>query len=216
MKKKSFVVIVLFTGVLSMMLTESCTKKNLEPLVCFTDDVQPILISHCTDAGCHNPIDLEEGIDLTTYEGTMKIVSKGKPALSKLMSVVKSGEMPPPNYPDLTQEELDIVEQWIALGAVNSSNCATGGCDTSVYTFQAGVVPILEQYCVGCHNSTTTNAPYDFTSWPGVNQAATDGTLMDALNHTGAAVPMPPNGMTMPDCKITIIEKWVNAGALNN
>jgi len=68
-----------YTIVLSVLLgsaiyMSSCTYDVATPNVCFQQDVLPIFVSKCANAGCHNPIDFKEKLDFTNYEGIMKEV----------------------------------------------------------------------------------------------------------------------------------------------
>lgn len=215
MKKTSFILgSALIAGF--FIIAESCTKKSAEPLVCFQEDVLPLMISHCATAGCHNPVDHEEGYDFTTYEGVMKGVSKGHARRSEIVHVIREGEMPPAGYPQLTDDELTAIERWIDLGAVNSSNCNSGGCDTAVFTYSGAIQPMLQTYCVGCHYNGAPNAPYDLSNFTEVQGIALNGVLTGVVNHENGYVPMPSNGPQLSDCQRTVIQKWIDAGAPNN
>lgn len=96
------------------------------------------------------------------------------------------------------------------------------GCDTAgVISFSAKVKPILSTFCgttgnaaAGCHGSNAGSGLALVT-----HQDVSDAipmSLMDAINHTNGASPMPKNGGKLDDCRITVIQKWIDQGAPNN
>lgn len=194
----------------------SCTRIKLEPLVCFQEDVLPILNSHCATAGCHNATDHKEGVILSTYDGVRKLVKPRHPKASELISIINGGEMPPEGYPALTSDEIATLEQWISLGAVNSSNCNTSSCDTSTFTYSGGVKPIMDKYCFGCHNASSSGLAINYSDFTKLQAAALDGSLLGSITHEVGYYEMPKNLPKLSDCQIKVVEKWINAGALNN
>jgi mono/diheme cytochrome c family protein len=94
-------------------------KKPADSKVSFAKDVQPILTNNC--GKCHNSTKAKKGIDVTSYDTTMKIVKAGKPDDSRLLkSLTGTGakQMPPKN--PLADEQIARVKAWIAGGAKNN------------------------------------------------------------------------------------------------
>lgn len=92
-------------------------------------------------------------------------------------------------------------------------------CDTTpgTVTFQNTIQPILAANCGtnnSCHNASASNPKLD--TYDGVKLVAADGRLLDAINHTGSASPMPKNGGKLPQCSLKQIEMWVTDGYPNN
>jgi len=53
-------------------------------------------------------------------------------------------------------------------------------------------------------------------NYAGVLKSVTNNKLLPSVNHTGP-YPMPQGSSAkLNDCKLKIIENWVNAGAKNN
>lgn len=92
-------------------------------------------------------------------------------------------------------------------------------CDTAgTMTYATNVTPILKTYCGtqnSCHSSSNTSG-INLSAYNGVRTVALDGRLLNSIKWTGSAEHMPQNGPKLSDCNIKKIEKWVNAGALNN
>lgn len=86
-----------------------------EPILMFEKDVRPIVKAHCTH--CHGEEEKPEGgVDLRLRRFMDELIVPGQPAKSKLVEVIRSGEMPEKGKP-LTEAQLAVIEKWIAQGA---------------------------------------------------------------------------------------------------
>jgi mono/diheme cytochrome c family protein len=80
--------------------------------------IGPVLESRC--GACHGASNSLKGLDLTSYEGVLEggesgvVIVAGDPDNS-LLIIVQSGEEP--HFAQLTPDELDLLERWIADGA---------------------------------------------------------------------------------------------------
>lgn len=87
----------------------------VESVLTFEKDVRPIVKAHCTH--CHGEEEKPEGgVDLRLRRFMDEIIVPGQPAKSKLVEVIRSGEMPEKGKP-LTEAQLAVIEKWIAQGA---------------------------------------------------------------------------------------------------
>jgi hypothetical protein len=92
-------------------------------------------------------------------------------------------------------------------------------CDTTNVTYSSSVVPVLEQYCLGCHNNTSASSlggNLKLENYPDVKIRVDDGSLLGAIRQESGYSAMPKGASKIDNCKITIIEKWVESGAANN
>jgi|GEM_PF-1668028 len=122
-----------------MMVMCIATSMNLKTVAAAPDDyvtkVQPIISAHC--AGCHNPVRLRGGLDLTTKDGIMKggedgvVIVPGNVDKTLLLKLIKHqppaggpGAMPPGNRPALSADEIAVIEQWVKDGAVIPADAA--------------------------------------------------------------------------------------------
>jgi hypothetical protein len=93
-------------------------------------------------------------------------------------------------------------------------------CDSNAanITFQKTIQPILSANCGtnnSCHNESSSNPKLN--TYEGVKVVAADGRLVNAINHTPGASPMPKSSNTrIPRCSRAQIELWVAGGFLNN
>lgn len=185
--------------------------------VYFNNTILPILTSNCAMAGCHDATSKKEGLILNNYTGIMKIVKPGNAAGSSLVSVIISNDpgkvMPPPPMAKLSTSQIDAIKKWINQGAKNNS---CNGCDTASFTYNAVVKVVMTNKCVGCHNAASPGGGIDLSTHAGVKAVALNGKLMGSVNMKAGFVAMPLGGSKLPDCEIKQLQKWVDAGALNN
>lgn len=185
----------------------------------FQNRVLPLIISSCAKSNCHDAASQQDGVDLSSYDRIMATgdIEPGNPNDSEIYEVLNETDpdkvMPrPPNAP-FTAAEKEVIRKWIAQGARNNS-CED--CDTTVYSWSAAVVPLINTNCRGCHNPNYLSAGLDLTDYPSVRSVALDGRLMGSLNHVPGFPAMPLGAPKLDECKLTIVQKWIDDGAPNN
>jgi len=93
-----------------------------------------------------------------------------------------------------------------------------GGCDTTNVTYSVSVQSVLD-LCLGCHsnsNAASKGGNVKLQNYADVKASALSGKLLGSIKHSATYKPMPKNAAKLEDCKITIIEKWIDAGEPNN
>lgn len=187
--------------------------------ICFESDVLPIFQSNCAKSGCHDVATQAEGYVLDTYSNIVRRgISPGNAAGSKLYTVLFAGgeEQMPQGSAPLTDTQKKLIAQWINEGALNTTGCDTQ-CDTTQFNYAANVAPILSVSCTGCHNNSLANGGVDLSSYNGVKAAVPQIPAAIQWLNTNTAKNMPqPPASQLPSCDITVILKWINAGAQNN
>ena len=194
-------------------------SNNCSPdSVYFTNEVMPIIASNCAMSGCHDAITRAEGVNLTNYSNIMKYVKAGNAGGSKLYKVMieanPNDRMPPPPMAPLSATQLAKIQKWINQGAKNNS--CVGSCDTTAFTYNAIVKPMIETKCVGCHKPGNLGGNIDLSTYTATRTSALNGKLLGSIAHQPGYSPMPKNGSKLQDCEITQVRKWITAGALNN
>lgn len=199
-----------------ILVLTTCTKDIYAPSTCFTKSILPIFISNCSMSGCHNGKDKKAGYDLSNYEGIMQGVKPHHPLLSEIYKVIKgkNPSMPQQPYSKLSANDVSLIKLWINAGAHSTQYCSS--CDSSDYSYGTGISPILNAWCVGCHNSGNKNAGVDLSNYTGVSAVVADKRLTGSINHTPGFIAMPQAGYKMDDCEIRTIEKWIEAGHPEN
>jgi hypothetical protein len=192
---------------------------NNGTLVCFESDILPILQTNCAKSGCHDAASHQGDYILNTYDNIIKRgIIPGNASNSKIYKTLfesGSDRMPPPPNLDLTASQKALIGRWINEGAKNSVNCSVG-CDTTQFKYNANIKPIMSTYCTGCHSGGAPSGNLDLTTYTGVNGVAITGRLVGAVTHSIGYAAMPKDQGKLKDCQIKQIQKWVNAGALNN
>lgn len=188
--------------------------------VYFNMQILPFLIANCAQSGCHDVASHQDGITITSYQTLMNagIIEIGDPNDGDLIDVITTSDpddrMPPPPAMALSNQQIQLIQTWIAQGAQNL-NC-DGGCDTSNVTFNAVIKPIIQNKCQGCHQGTSPGGGVNLSTYLGVQGSAIDGSLLGTIQHLTGWSAMPKNTSKLPDCDIAKIRIWVNAGAPNN
>jgi len=187
--------------------------------VYFNRDVLPLIISSCATSGCHDEITHEEGLRLVDYDRIVRIVRAGKPQNSTLYEVItedrSSKRMPPPPRAALTADQIGIIRKWIEQGAQNLECTASGICDTVNVSFGGFIMPLINNYCIGCHGSINPGAGIQLTNYNQIQSAASSGRLYGAVAGLPGYVAM-PQGSHLDACSISRIRSWVAAGMPDN
>jgi|JI8StandDraft_1071087.scaffolds.fasta_scaffold162189_2 uncharacterized membrane protein len=214
---KSFTSLSILLLLMGLVLTQSCTRFVADPDACYNDKVKNLLNSNCTGAGCHNTKDHKEDLDFTTYEGVLKAVNPGNAQQSELYRSVtsKGDERMPPTY-SLTEEEKNMLKNWINNGAKNNS-CSAQTCDTTQFTFNGKIKGLIKSNCEGCHKSTNASGAIILDSYANLVSAINKGNqVMGSIKQQNGYSPMPKNTSKLADCDIRCLEKWISAGMPEN
>lgn len=92
-----------------------------------------------------------------------------------------------------------------------------GSCDTSLISYSADVHPILQANCVICHSNVyaaTLGGNIQLDDFADVSSQS--DVLLNAIQHTGDASPMPKGGAKLIYCDILKIKAWINQGKNDN
>ncbi len=92
-------------------------------------------------------------------------------------------------------------------------------CDTTTITYSRSVVPVLENYCLSCHNTSSAGSLGGNIILEGYSNCklkADDGSLLGSVSHQSGYSYMPKNSAKLDDCSISIIELWIKSGSPNN
>lgn len=92
----------------------------------------------------------------------------------------------------------------------------TNSCDTINMSFTTNILPVLENNCFACHNSTDRSGGITLDQYNGVKSAAESGRLLGAIKHEMNFSNMPKSAAKLDDCTINQIEAWINQGTPDN
>ncbi len=200
------------------------TSSNCDPSVAyFQNDVMPIFASSCAMTGCHNAASAADGVVLTTYANIMNTgeVNPGDPNDSKLFESITDNNpedrMPPPSSGiSLTQDQINLINDWIAQGAQNNICVSTGACDTLAVSFSADIQPIISTYCLGCHSGSAPSGGIALTNHQQMMVQVNNNQLLGSVSHTPGFSAMPQGQAKLDACKVALIRNWIAQGAANN
>lgn len=203
-------------------LTSTANQTTATGEICFDTQILPMIVSNCAQSGCHDSKSKKDGYDLTTYDKIVsKGISKGNAGNSKLYKVmIDTGEdrMPPSPQAQLSAANLKLVADWINQGAKNTI-CQTNGTgtltDTTKISYKTHLKPVLDTYCVGCHNSTSASANVKVDSYANLKVVADNGKLYGSIAQLPGFAAMPTSGK-LTDCQIKAFKLWIDQGKLNN
>lgn len=219
--KSKFLILTFPVLIVTLAFFNQCSNTKSIPDVCFTKNILPIFVSKCATSGCHDGgSNSGERLDnFTTYDGIMTQVKPYYPFLSEVYTKCsgKNPEMPPSSSAQLTKAELEYIKYWIHTGAKNSSDCGGKTCDTSNISFNNRIKPILETWCVGCHNPSNAGGGFDLSTYDGVvNSILPDDRLTGSILQLAGYSAMPKGGGSLENCDLKAIQKWIAAGSQNN
>lgn len=90
------------------------------------------------------------------------------------------------------------------------------GCSTENISYTNDVKPILLNSCLSCHNNVARQGGITLETHDDVLIYVINGTLLGSIKHDSGFKAMPQNATKLDDCRISKVEAWITAGALNN
>jgi len=190
--------------------------------VYFQNQILPILVSNCTESGCHNAQDRQDGIVLDSYQSMVSTVENATQNdfhENKLMRAILESDlddrMPPPPKAALPQAQINLLKKWLAQGAQkNACDENFGGCNMDDAKFGTFIQPLMQAKCQGCHSGNAPQGGIKLTSYAEIKTVAMNGKLYSAVARTSNW--MPKGGAKLDDCNLQKIQAWVSAGAPQN
>jgi hypothetical protein len=195
------------------------TKKDNTPIinppkndsVCFNTQVLPLILNNCAMSGCHDKITKEEDLDLTTYAGIRSIVTPYNMDSELLKEIQRTGSkrMPPPPMAALDTVAINMLKKWINQGATNK--ICIDDCDTSSVKYSTHIVPLINTYCKGCHQTSSPSGGIVLENLAQVQSQIISGKFMCSIKWSGCSN-MPKGGSKFSNCNIRKFEIWQNTG----
>lgn len=200
--------------------------KTCDPdTVYFERDILPILVSNCAKSGCHDASSAQDGVILSSFDqvrNTADVRPKNKEGSDLYENITETDPdkvMPPPPNPALSTEQINLIGKWIDQGAQNlfcEDTLAGAGCDTTDVSYSNSIRPVLDTYCVGCHQGSSPSGGVSLNSFANVQAIASTGRLYGAVAHLPGYAPMPDGGGSLDECAVKQIKAWVAEGTPNN
>lgn len=140
----------------------------------FQSQVLPVLAARCVK--CHGAeareggLSLRSAVDLARGGDSGSVVTAGKPAESRLLEYIESGEMPPKGNPRPTADEIELLRRWIHEGAKLPESART----VATLTDQQ-IIPVLLLRCTPCHGGRRREADLDLRTKAGILRGGKSG-----------------------------------------
>ena len=198
----------------------------------FEADVLPMLRKNCLK--CHGQESRKGGLSLRTISGIVRggesgepVVMAGDAASSRLIELVKAGEMPPGDK-RLGDTEVRILEDWINNAA--SQELAAGDEALSPELLAARQVHFLfEVKCQPCHGRKTQEADLDMRTMASILKGGKSGPALIRGNAADSLLlrrihddQMPPRDVRyklsiqpVSEPEQALIRAWIDGGAID-
>jgi len=75
-------------------------------------------------------------------------------------------------------------------------------------SYEGTIIPILQDHCMACHNSTSPLAGYDYSDYDHLIRSVADGSLLGTIEQQDGFSPMPPDG-PLNNCSVKKIKAWI-------
>lgn len=183
-----------------------------------------VLSSQC--ASCHGNTTAQGGFGRVTDVNHLvqnKYIIPGNPSGSVLYTEVLSDRMPKGMTP-LSFSDKQLLNTWIVdLGNIptttptpqaSASPSPTGTPMNVTYTMLA--TNIFGPKCMSCHNAGNMQANVRLDNYAGVRAAVTPNNPAQSPVFVQSNIGFMPPGNPLSSNEISMIESWINLGALNN
>ena len=89
-------------------------------------------------------------------------------------------------------------------------------CDTTNVTWDSKIAAILKKNCVECHGKGLSYNGVRHDSYAAELKVVNDGRLRRVINESDPSKRMPKDRGRLPDCELSLINKWLDNGAPEN
>ncbi len=83
-------------------------------------------------------------------------------------------------------------------------------CNLQDVSYEGTILLILQDNCIGCHNSTSPAGGYDYSDYDMLLKSVADGSLLGTIRNEEGFSPMPP-GRQLDSCMIERISVWIDS-----
>jgi hypothetical protein len=108
----------------------------------------------------------------------------------------------------------------------SSEDILSGGtvCDTTIVSYSADIVPILQQNCYSCHGTGNTGGSggillegySNIITYANNRELSGDVSAPSGASGGPGSTGMPYGGPQLPSCELNKILAWVHQGSTNN
>ena len=196
----------------------------------FETDIVPLFRKTCWE--CHSADKLKGDLNLQTLAGVFEggesgepVVVAGKPGDSKLLQLVRDGEMPP-GEDVLPKEQIEVIRRWIQSGARGQHGHVQPISAAQRRARQVHFV--TEVKCQPCHGRAKTEGELDLRSVAGMLKGGKSGPALVRGDPEASLIvqriaddQMPPRDMRyelsikpITPTERELIHRWIEDGAI--
>lgn len=190
-----------------------------ENVVYFDEQILPIL-QGCATTDCHDANTAEDDVILDSYDNLIasNIINLNTPTDSKIYKRITDEDiedrMPPDPANPLSEDQSNLILEWIEQGAVENS-CPELICDTLDVTFALDIEPMVQTFCAACHTGIMPVGSIQIGTYDEIVDVASESVFLDIIDGEFEFV-MPQNTDGLTDCQVRMFEIWIEDGLPNN
>ncbi|OAI55163.1 hypothetical protein AYO44_00160 [Planctomycetaceae bacterium SCGC AG-212-F19] len=197
------------------------------PLVSYDKDIKGVMEARCNRCHGDGTAKPKGNLDTRSFAALIKGGTGGKgvvpgdPKKSSIWMSIEDKEMPPKGEPQLSQEQKDLILNWIKGGAREKAGATVAGLG-----YEKDVLPMLTQKCGKCHDGIEKSGGLDVTTLAtlkkggGNGAAIVPGDLKKSLlwEYVAITKQMPPEGKGVPlsETEMEKLKNWIMMGAKDN
>ncbi len=203
----------------------ACCAVSTTADVNYNEQIAPIFAEHCVR--CHGTKTRKGDLDLSSLAGLQagsesgEVLSAAAPEESRLLEVLREGEMPPEDEGGpLSEQHIELIRQWIVQVASKHSESQTT-------LNQHDVLPILLGKCAECHGGQLQEGKLDVRSRTTLLRGGESGPAIQPGNPSAsrflqriAKGEMPPKNKLakysvkpVSASELRLLQRWVADGA---
>ncbi len=199
-----FILCLICIAQILMFISVDITAQEQKRIV-YSDVLKTLEEHECLE--CHNTNKKEGNVDLSNYEGIVKVLKPGHANQSLLVHAVEIKMMPAvrssnSNLP-LFSEDLTFIEDWINSGA-------------PIKQFKK-IKKIFKDYaCIDCHRPPSALAGVNLTTYEEVMKYVVPMDLDGSLLLSSVKIKSMPLDKNLPRLRpeeLALISEWINSGA---
>ena len=189
-----------------------------EPGITWQDGVADLFQEKC--AACHSDANALGGLNLGSYEATLAggnsgpAIEAGDPDASGLVTLQMQGGHPG----QFTEDELELIRQWIADGALAdaASEAKEPAAEVEI-SWESDMADLMQEKCVACHSEANALGGLDLSSYEATLLGGNTGPAIQPGDSGGSNLLTVQAGGGHPgqlsEDELALILQWVEAGA---
>lgn len=121
---------------------------------------------------------------------------------------------------------MPLPSRFAVTASVLLAATSASSADPKNPTYDADVLPVLKQHCLGCHNADKQKGGLDLSTFASLKQGGSSGDVLKPGDPDKSRVftltaqteepKMPPKASRIPDAQLAVLKLWVEQGGREN